>query len=50
MGQLGFDLPGLNSILYLAVGPKNPEQPSCQYGSCDGGCSAGCFQCSPGNK
>jgi hypothetical protein len=47
--DLGFDLLGMNSILYLGVGPI-PKPDDCLGGQCTVSCTNGCASCRPGNK
>jgi hypothetical protein len=44
---LGFDLLGLDNLIY-ATEPEEPAE--CSGGSCDGGCTNGCYRCKPGSK
>jgi hypothetical protein len=49
MSELDYDISGLNDIVYhTPVIGSIP--PTCVDGSCDGGCTSGCYQCKPGNK
>lgn len=47
---LGFDLLGLDKIIYFGPGPDPGTQPTdpCTGGQCNGGCTNGCSSCKPG--
>lgn len=48
--DLGFDLLGLDKLVYFTNLPEEPGGDTCVDGKCTVSCTNGCASCSPGNK
>ncbi len=49
LNDLGYDLLGLENLVYFGCGFDQDHPPDCGS-KCTGGCTGGCYRCSPGNK